>query len=120
MCKLIKLNFDLVLSRVFGSFRITPACFRISVMGITKPILKITVNVSFQKCATHRVVSGDHLFQIKYRSEIQFLSYFIAHSSHFVNHIDFCLKTHCTLAGNGKGGCLRLEVVFSLGSPSQQ
>ena len=27
-------------------------------MGIHKPVLKTTLNVRFQKCATHRVVSG--------------------------------------------------------------
>ena len=56
------------------------------------------------------------MFQIKYHSEIQFLSCFIAHLSHFVNPIDFCWKTHCSLARNGKGGCLRLVEVFLLGS----
>ena len=35
------------------------------------------------------------MFQIKSRSEIQFLSCFIAHLSHFVHPIDFCWKTHC-------------------------
>ena len=44
----------------------------------------------------------------------QFLSCFIAHLSHFVNHIDFCWKTYCSLAGNKKGCCLHLGVVFSL------
>ena len=48
--------------------------------------------------------------------EIQFILCFIAHLEHFVNPIDFCWKTHCSLTGNGKGGCLRLVVVFSLGS----
>ena len=55
------------------------------------------------------------MFQVKYRTEIQFLSCFIAQLSHFANPIDFCWKTHCPLAGKGKGGCLRLVVVFSLG-----
>ena len=44
----------LVLSRVFGSFRNAPACFRM--MSMHKPFLKTTLNVCYQKCA-HRVVS---------------------------------------------------------------
>ena len=27
-------------------------------LGIHKPVLKTTLNVRFQKCATHRVVNG--------------------------------------------------------------
>jgi hypothetical protein len=37
--------------------------------------------------------------------------------THFVNPIDFCWKSHrLLLAGNVKGGCSRLAVVFLLGS----
>ena len=43
-------------SRVFGSFRIAPACYTMA--GIHKPVLKTTLNFRFQKRATHRVVSG--------------------------------------------------------------
>ena len=47
-------------------------------MGIHQPVLKTTLNVCFQKCTIHRVVSS-------VRSEIQFLSCFIWH---FVNPIE--------------------------------
>ena len=51
------------------------------------------------------------MFQIKYRREIQFLTCFIWH---FVNLIE-------TETGpETEGVCLRLVVVFSLGSPYQQ
>ena len=46
-------------------------------------------------------------------AKIQLLSCFIWH---VVNPIDLCLKTHCSLTENGKGGCLRLVVVFTLSS----
>ena len=68
----------LVQSRVLGSLRITPACFRMAT-GIHKPVLKTALNVCFQKCATKWCLL---MFLIKYRSEIQFLSCSIWH---FVN-----------------------------------
>ena len=46
-------------------------------------------------------------------AKIQLLSCFIWH---VVNPIDLCLKTHCLLTENGKGGCLHLVVVFTLSS----
>ena len=44
----------LVLSWLFVSFEITPAWFRMAGYGHSKTAL----NICFQKCATHRVVSG--------------------------------------------------------------
>ena len=40
----------------------------------------------------------------------------VVDSSIVAKYSFFCWKTHCSLAGNGKGGCSRLVVVFSLGS----
>ena len=35
-----------------------PATSEWQALGIHKPVLKTTLNICFQKCATHRVVSG--------------------------------------------------------------
>ena len=52
-------------------------------IGIHKPVLKTTLNVLFQKCASHRVVSGVRCSKCsKSSNEIQFLSCFIWH---FIN-----------------------------------
>ena len=86
-------------------FRIAPACFRMA--GDMHSNL---ANYKRQFSEMCNLPSGQWcslMFQIKYRSEIQFLSFFIAHLSHFVNPIDFCRKTFCLLTGKGKGGWLQ-------------
>ena len=79
--------------------------------GIHKPVLKSTLNVLFQKCATHQVVFV--AVRIKFRSKIVSVMFYLA----FCKSIDFYWKAH---GQKQKGGCLRFVVVFSLGSLSQQ
>ena len=86
--------------------------------GIHKPALKTPLNVCFQKLASHPVVSGVHwCSKSSITAKYSFWRVFICH---FVNPIDFCWRTHCSLTGNRTGCCLRLVLVFSLCSPSQQ
>ena len=56
------------------------------------------------------------MFQIKYRGKIQFLSCFIWH---FVNPNEMETGPETGPETEMEMGCLRLVVVFSLGSPSQ-